>query len=208
MDETNDPWRRLTDGDKEAWDEAVTTVFGRVRVFFANKVSDANESNELTQRTFDRLLQVRSNYTGSGSPRSYVLGIARLILLEYFREKQRDPRVSVEELSVAAMDRRPSSVLVARVEQRLVLEALRRLTLDHQIVLELYYWEDMSDPEIAEMLECKENTIRGRRTKAREKMREVLKELEAGAYPAATSMDLDKWARGVRGQVGAGERVG
>ena len=45
MDETNDPWRRLTDGDKEAWDEAVTTVFGRVRVFFANKVSDANESN-------------------------------------------------------------------------------------------------------------------------------------------------------------------
>lgn len=201
MDDVQDPWRRLIEGDKAAWAVAVTGLFGRVRMFFVNKVSDANEANDLTQKTFVRVEQVRGGYEGRGSPRSFVLGIARLILLEYLREKQRGAQVPLEDVSVAALDPRPSSVLVARVEQRLVLEALRQLTLEHQIVLELYYWEDMSDPEIAEMLQSNENTIRGRRTRAREKMRELLQQLERAGQPGSTSMDLERWARDVRQHV-------
>jgi RNA polymerase sigma factor (sigma-70 family) len=200
MDDVHDPWRRLIDGDAKAWDDAVVALFGRVRSFFANKVGE--EANELTQRTFTRLQGVRDRYQGQGSPRSYVLGIANFILMEYMRERYRDHTVPLEDLSVAAVQARPSSVLVARVEQRLVLEALRRLTLEHQIVLELYYWEDMSDPEIADMLQTNENTIRGRRTRAREKMKELLAALEQAEQPGSTSMDLERWARDVRQHVG------
>jgi RNA polymerase sigma factor (sigma-70 family) len=202
MDPLADPWRRLIEGDRRSWDLAVTELFRRVRGFFLNKLSDANETDELTQRTFDRLQQVRGAYTGGGSPRSYVLGIAHFILLEFLRERYRDTGVPIEEVSIAAVDARPSSVLAARSEQRLVLEALRRLTLEHQIVLELYYWEDMSDPEIADVLQCNENTIRGRRTRARERMRQLLVELEQGERPGSTSMDLEDWARSVKDQFG------
>jgi RNA polymerase sigma-70 factor (ECF subfamily) len=175
-------------------------LFRPVRRFFVNKVGD--EVEELTQRTFNRLEERRHTYEGRGTPRAFVMGIARLILLEYYRERRRDPDLKIEEISVAESGPRPSSVLAARAEQRLVLEALRRLTLDHQIVLELYYWEDMSDPEIAAVLDVNENTVRGRRTRARERMRELLGTLEEGDPLPPTSMDLDRWAKNVGEHVG------
>jgi RNA polymerase sigma factor (sigma-70 family) len=191
----DDVWRRLVDGDEQVWLEAGSALWKPVCRFFVNKVGD--DAQDLAQQTFSRLQDVRSHYAGRGSPRAFVMGVARLILLEYYRERRRDPTLSIEDVSVAEVGPRPSSVLVARAEQRLVLAALRRLTLDHQIVLELYYWENMTDPEIATVLDTNENTIRGRRTRARDRMREVLGELERGAPLPHTSMDLDRWARGV-----------
>ena len=179
---------------------APSVLWRPVRRVFVNKVGD--DANDLAQQTFDRLAKVRGSYEGRGSPRAFVMGIARLILLEYYRERRRDPQLRIEEVSVADMAPRPSSVLVARAEQRLVLEALRRLTLDHQIVLELYYWEDMSDPEIAAVLDLNENTIRGRRTRARERMRELLAQIEQGGPLRSTSMDLDRWAKDLGDHIG------
>ncbi len=195
-----DAWQRLVAGDQSAWIDASMHLWKPVRRFFLNKVGD--DADELAQQTFTRLQEKRERYEGRGSPRAFVMGIARLILLEHFRERRRDPALRIEDVSVAEIAPRPSSVLVARLEQRLVLEALRRLTLDHQIVLELYYWEDMTDPEIAAVLDINENTVRGRRTRARERMRELLAELESGTPLPSTSMDLDRWARDVGDQIG------
>lgn len=194
-----DQWAGLFTGSDDDWEAAVLELFGRVRSFFVNKVGD--EANELTQRTFQRLLEVRAAYRG-GSPRAFVLGIARRILLEYMKERYREQPVDVETLTVAAIDPRPSSILAGRAEQRLVLEALRQLPLLSQMVLELYYWEDMTDIEIAEILESNANTVRGRRTRARHQLREIVEQLERAAAPASTSMDLERWARSVRDCIG------
>jgi len=41
-------------------------------------------------------------------------------------------------------------------------DALRRLPIDVQVALELYYWEDLSGPEMADVLELPEGTVRSR----------------------------------------------
>lgn len=198
----DDPWAQLLDARQQAWAAGVLAVFGRVRGFFVNKVGD--EADELTQRTFTRVQQIRERYDGRGSARSFVLGIAHLVLLEHLRERYRHQVEPLEDISIAAFDPRPSSVLAQRAEQRLVLQALRSLTLEHQTVLELYYWEDMSDPEIADVLATNANTIRGRRTRARERLRLALAAIDGqpGAVES-TSTDLERWARSIREQLGA-----
>lgn len=204
MDGVQDPWRQLLESDGEMLEVAVLAVSPRIYGFLVNKVGD--RADELTQATFHRVLQVRSGYRG-GNPRSYVLGIARRVMLEHLRELARDETVPIEDVSVAAIDPRPSSVVVARAEGRLMLEALRRLPLKSQIVLELYYWEGLNDREIAEVLEGNANTIRGRRTQAKKQMGELLEELGSQPAPASTSMDFDRWARSMREQVFASAKA-
>ena len=53
-------------------------------------------------------------------------------------------------------------------EQRLLLEALRRIPLDLQIAIELHYWEGMSGPDLAQVLDIPEGTVRSRLRRARE----------------------------------------
>jgi RNA polymerase sigma factor (sigma-70 family) len=199
MGDDDDIWRRLLAGDRDVFSEHAETIFMPVRRFFINKTDDVRE---LTQRTFARVEERRHTYAATGSARSFVLGIGRMILFEYWREQARVPEVDFEELSVAQLNPSPSSVLAARADARMLLEGLRTLTLPHQIVVELHYWEGMSDREIAEVLHENENTVRGRRTRARQRLGEIMDMLAKREALPPTSMDFERWAKDVGQQLG------
>ena len=91
-------------------------------------------------------------------------------------------------------------------EQRLLLEALRRIPLECQIVLELYYWEDMAAPELAQVLGIPEGTARSRLRRARELLTHRMKVLaRSPALLKTTLSDLEKWVRSLREHIGAND---
>ena len=55
-------------------------------------------------------------------------------------------------------------------------EALGRLRPADRTVLHLYYHEDLTTAEIAALLRCRPGTVRSRLTRARERLRDILKE--------------------------------
>jgi DNA-binding transcriptional regulator LsrR (DeoR family) len=69
-------------------------------------------------------------------------------------------------------------------------------------VLELFYWEDMADSEISAVLEINVHTVRSRLKRARDSLRVVVARLENGRALPSTSADLDRWARGIRRELG------
>ena len=78
---------------------------------------------------------------------------------------------------------------MARNEQeRSLHEALRRIPIDHQIALELAYWEDLSGPEIAGILDISEHTVRSRLARAREMLREQVMKQARSVTEAKTTM--------------------
>ena len=88
-----------------------------------------------------------------------------------------------------------------------MLEGLRCLPLDHQIVLELTYWEDMSDRDVADVLDVPHGTVKSRVRRARLALDEHIERLSASpAELASTRANLEAWARGLRDQVGPAER--
>lgn len=61
-------------------------------------------------------------------------------------------------------------------EHRFLLEALRQLPVKHRTVLYLFYYEDLPVREISRLLGKKEATVRTQLTRARDRLKEILKE--------------------------------
>jgi len=191
-------WRQ---GDEDSGDELVRRHFSSVYRFFANKIDDRIE--DFAQRTFLACVERREKLREDLSLRAYLLGIARNLLVQHYRTLCRDVRLrpiaqlSIEELSS------PSRVMAVREEHRLLLLALRKLPLDFQIALELFYWEEMPIVEIAAVLEVAEGTVKSRLFRGKAMLREHIQGMDVPeSLLRSTLDDLEGWARSVRGVLG------
>ncbi len=135
--------------------------------FFMNKIHSPVEADDLLHETFTRLFEARRDGRFDESTakdpvaatRRFVFGIAHKLLLEFWREKRRKGQhEDIGVYSIAALDPGMSTE-VSRVEKTVLLrEALRRIPLNYQIVLELYYWEKVRFEEISALLGVPRNT--------------------------------------------------
>ena len=188
-------WR---DDDRDAGSLLFERHARAVTRFFRSKV-DGNVE-DLVQETFLACVERRDHIEGRSSFRAYMFGVARFKLLEHYRRLQGEPDFAQD--SVADLDKSPSRLVLDKQEHRILLRALRRLPVDHQIALELYYWEGFTTPDLAEMLQISPHTARSRLSRARAALRHEV-ELAADDPRAAVSTlgDLEMWARGLREQV-------
>lgn len=183
-------------GDKRAGEALFERHFDSVNRFFRHKVERG--ADDLVQRTFLACVEGRDRLRDDASFRGYLFGVARNLLYKHFRDKARD---KIDFTTTTLSDLEPSTNLALRAEreQRLLLEALRRIPLDLQIVVELYYWEKMRGPELAAVLDIPEGTVRSRLRRARELLRAQLEELsESDEVLQSTLSGLDDWAASLR----------
>ncbi len=169
----------------------VRTVLG----FFRNKADDVAE--DLTQRTFLALVEARDDFRGDSSFRTYLFAVARGQLLMHFRGRAVDNH-RVDPLTWSAVDAgvAPRRGAIAREEQALVLEAMRRIPLDYQLALELFYWQELAVAEIAVVCGCPAGTIKARLSRGRELLRARIEELvDSDELLRSTLDDVDGWIR-------------
>ncbi len=189
-------WR---DGDKTAGNTLFDRHFDALRRFFRNKV-DITEVEDLMQRTLLACLEVVPNFRGDASFRTYLFVIARRQLVDYIRRKTRRDAHEPPDLgvtSIADLGITPSRAALAHEYQALIAQAMQAIPVDFQITLELYYWEQLKGPELAEILGISPTTVRTRLHRAREALRKRLTEL-------APSFEADDDALGSRvAEIGA-----
>ncbi len=190
--------RAWADGDTAAGNTLFRRHFDVLFRFFSTKIDGA--ADDLVQETFLACLRGSARFEARASFRTYMLRIARNRLCEYYRGKQR--AFSPHEHSVIDGGASPSTMLSAKEREGRLLAAMRKLPLDFQLTLELFYWEGMKTHEIAEVLEVSPHTARSRLARARDKLRDALTTLElVPANDLATlerEADFDAWARGLR----------
>lgn len=186
---------RWQGGDLPAGDQLASRYFTVLRAYFLTKAP--NDYEDLVSATFLRLIDKRGGYRGQASFRVYLFGMARMILLEHFRALRRDDRFEPMLSSVAELERgRLSSILAARGRHRLLVDALRRLELADQELIEFYYWQGLSAREIAELHGLVEATVRSRIRAALGRVGKIYAELES--LPNAELPDVDSvegWMR-------------
>ena len=190
---------RWTQGDKAAAKQLIDRHFDAIYRFLRNKVGD-DAVEDLVQDTFLACVEGRERFRREASFRTFLFATARNVLLYHLRKQRRagepfDPAV------VSAIDLAPGpcSIIANNDEQRLVLEALRALPLDYQVALELYYWEGLTGPELAEVLEISEPALRSRLHRAKLELRRQLERIaSSGTVLESTQADLDAWAASLR----------
>ncbi|HSK00514.1 MAG TPA: sigma-70 family RNA polymerase sigma factor, partial [Kofleriaceae bacterium] len=96
-------------------------------------------------------------------------------LYHHLKAQRRDgQRLDFAVTSIAELQSTPRSRLIKDADRRRVIEALRRLPVDQQILLELHYWQELDVEALAEILELTPGATRVRLHRARRKLRELL----------------------------------
>jgi RNA polymerase sigma factor (sigma-70 family) len=188
-------WRA---GDANAGQQLVRSHTRSLHRFFASKAPDAID--DLVQASFLACVESRDRFRHGSTFRTFVLGVARKVLLKHYRKRMRHDRaMAVEEASADELSPSPSFSVALREEVRLLLVGLRRIPIDHQIAIELFYWEGLPIGEVAEVLEVAPGTVKSRLARAREALRDAI--LTGGAAPdlaRSTAEELERWATELR----------
>jgi DNA-directed RNA polymerase specialized sigma24 family protein len=98
----------------------------------------------------------------AGRSRRRTSPLAHNLLLKHLRTLARTPGFDPDVSSVADLDPGPSTLLGRKHEHRLLLEGLRKIPVEHQVALELYYWEGMNAAEIAAVVGISHSAMRSR----------------------------------------------
>ena len=169
---------RMAGGDESAlgalydrWADAVNALVVRI-------VRDEVEAEEVVEAVFWQAWQQAGRYTSDrGVPGAWLLTIARSKSLDRLRSlrRRRDEQPADESI----FDRQPAvgdplSILATSERAAHVSAALRQLPDEQREVLELAYFDGLSQSEIAERLTLPLGTVKTRARLALRKMRDRL----------------------------------
>ncbi len=187
-------WRR---GDSSSGERLFDRHAPAIARFFENKVREGTE--DLAQATFLRMLEGRERIRQGSSVRAFLFGIARNVLREHLRRLTRNREIDPATDSMAALAPGPSTLVGLRQEHQLMLAGLRALSIDDQILLELFYWEELRTHEIAQFLDTTPSSARRRLAEARARLdRTMAKIAESPELLARTTQHLHSWIADVR----------
>ncbi|MEM9454977.1 MAG: sigma-70 family RNA polymerase sigma factor [Myxococcota bacterium] len=202
MGDDVDLLERWREGDRKAGQELFSRYFDALLRFFRNKVGD-DAAAELVQTTFLVCVERRDTFRAESSVRTFLFAIARRRLYSYFESRQQaGQRFEPETVSVADLGTTPSELLDHKRTHTVLLAALRTIPAQMQILLELHYWEKLPGPQLAQIFEVPEGTIRTRLRRAKQVLATRIDELRTGPRVATSEEDLEGWAAEVRAELG------
>lgn len=188
-------------GDAAAGNRLFKQHFAAVYRFFERKTDQ--DADDLAQETFLHCVKSRETFRRQSTFRTYLLAIARFVLFGHWRKHATNrATIDFEEVSIASLSTTAGSKLVRNEDHAWLLAALRLLPLDQQLLLELYYWEDLDREQLAEVFDVEPATIGTRLFRARQALQTLL----GGAHrPVVDDAKLDDWARQFSGRITASE---
>ncbi|MCA9572057.1 MAG: sigma-70 family RNA polymerase sigma factor [Myxococcales bacterium] len=186
-------WAR---GDTRAGRALVASTYDAIVRFFRTKAGP--EADDLVQRTFLVCSERVGTFSGDAPFRAFLFGIARNVLLEHYRSRTRDDRnvPDFHERSIADLQPGVWSQVARRDDERNLLRALQLLPLESQILLELFYWEEVPIADLAVILEVAPGTIKSRLHRAREALQDAFAHLpEQPVDPRTARVLLASWRK-------------
>ena len=130
--------------------------------FFLRQTRNPQESEDLVQDVFFRMLKYRHTYRAEGKFTTWMFSIAHNAKIDFYRKKKRRGDKVEEIETLVDVDRNPEEALEQESEASIIKKALAKLSDDKREVLLLSRFQDMRYEEIAKIMGCKVGTIKAR----------------------------------------------
>jgi len=164
--------QRCREGDREAQRQLFDQTSPRIYGLLLRMTGDPDAASDLAQETYVKGLRRLDQFDGRSAVASWFYRIAVNEALQ-FRRRRQGERVRLQ----AAAQARPVETERTSSDLRLDVEgALARLAMDDRTILLLRYQEELDYRGIADVLDCEEGTVASRLSRARVRLREILRE--------------------------------
>lgn len=164
-------------GDTAAGNALLARHFQSLWRFFHKKVGA--DADELIQRTMLACAESHQRIRGESSFRTYLFTIARHELYRFFGQRTQMARLDFGVTSLCDL-RTSATGRIARAEQHEALErALEALPMDDQLLIELFYAEELDSPSLGAILGIEASSVRARLHRVRATLERSLREKSA-----------------------------
>lgn len=180
--------RRCVSGDAAAWQEIVQQFHRRIYNICYRFSGSADDAADLTQEVFIKMYRTLSTFdTSRASLMTWVTTVTRNLLVDHFRKRkydritdsldatpgnQEDGLTLADQLEDGAAS--PEARMRSQETQKLVHEALRRLSPELREAVILRDLQDLDYKDIAKVLNVPEGTVKSRINRGRTELARLL----------------------------------
>lgn len=165
--------RRIAAGETRAFEELYRLYHPRLTRFLINILRRPHLVEEALDDTMMVVWRRPGSFTGASKVSTWIFAIAyrtALKALSRLDEPQEDTGAERQ----PSADRDPEQAFGDRQVQKLLLDAMDRLSSDHRVVVDLTYYHEAGYREIAEIMNCPVGTVKTRMFHARQKLKDLL----------------------------------
>lgn len=167
---------KVRDGDERALAELIERWKNPLLNFFYRSANSRATAEDLAQVTFIRLYRAAPGYKPKARFSTYLFQIARRLLLNEFRRRKRKPADPVDPSELHAVDPGNSARKVAEIEEAFR-QALEQLPEKQRSAILLLQQQELDYEEIGRILGARPALIKTWIFRARQHLREALKDL-------------------------------
>ncbi len=170
---------KIKQGEKEALGEIFNAYYDRIFRFCFRRTSSKEAAEDITSAVFLNMMKgIKSfKWQGEKSFKSWIYQIANNKICDYFRKKYRRKTINIEEVGELPADElgNPQRDSILKENKEEVQKAISQLSKKDQQVINLVFFEEMTNQEIAEILNCSVNAVYVRLHRALKKLKTLIK---------------------------------
>jgi len=180
--------RRCIAGDTAAWEELVREHSRRIYNICYRFTGSSSDAEDLTQDIFIKVYRSLGTFDSrKGAFTTWVTTMTRNLLVDHFRRSKQERMTDSMDAAPAADEDAPTlgeriedvkpspeAILTRKDKQRLVHEALQKVSPDLREAVILRDIQDMDYREIAEVLKVPEGTVKSRINRGRAELARLL----------------------------------
>jgi RNA polymerase sigma-70 factor (ECF subfamily) len=159
-------------GSSAAFGELFSRYAPMLLRIMRRRLRSAEDADELVQQTFLQMHRARNDFDAGRKLRPWLMTIAFNLQRELFRKRQRRPEAPLDTEPLAPSSDRTPFEKAVRAEQ--LRNALASLPEAQRVVIELHWFDELSFPEVAEVLGLTVSAVKVRAHRGYKALRGVL----------------------------------
>jgi RNA polymerase sigma factor (sigma-70 family) len=186
-------------GDRTSGEALTRRHYAALYGFVRRKIDNPTVVEEIVQETLLGLVEGKHRIREGIKFRGFLNCIASRRVYRWFGERGRVESFDPDEMSVSQA---ATTLGLLPRDGKLLYQALRELPAEEQLALELYNWEQMSAPEIAELTGATLPQVKHRLRRGKEKLEALIPRYRQAHSEVATA-ELEAWFSTLRQQASA-----
>ncbi len=162
--------KRLSEGDEDAFRQLYDTTHKKIYFYLYRLLKDRETAEDIIVETYTEVWRGAKNFRGDSRATTWIMSIARNLAINHFKKVK--THGNIDDFPNLSNNIMPDAEPLDR--QRLLTEAMSRLSTKHREILDMVFLHEMNYQEVSEVLGIPVNTVKTRVFYAKDGLRDVM----------------------------------